>query len=64
MKKMKRRGSFLSMENLDLGDDSSPSENDDDFDSPNKSSSRKGGSDELDKYDSENIKVYPIYILG
>jgi hypothetical protein len=64
MKKMKKVGSYLSMENL--GDDDNDDEEEDD-DSENNNVSRKQSQLSVEKnelrLDSENVVLYPIYVL-
>jgi hypothetical protein len=57
LKKMRKSGSFLSMENLEVDYDSSVSEDEYKKDTP------KNGDVSVLKYDIESIILHPIYIL-
>lgn len=64
MKKMRKSGSYLSMENLDAGDESSISEEDNNNDNKKGDEYKNGGDLNSPKFDTENIILHPIYILG
>lgn len=59
MKKMRRTGSYLSMENLEVDGNSSVSNDGDDKDEKTKNEEFSGL-----KFDNESITLHPIYILG
>ena len=61
MKKMRRSGSYLSMENLDVDVDSVESLEDEIDD---KTETNNVNDLSSLKFDSENIILHPIYILG
>ena len=66
---MRKSGSYLSMENLDVGDNSSVSNEGDDAtkedDKTNDNTSCNANNDHTSlKFDNECITLHPIYILG
>lgn len=63
MKKMRKSGSYLSMENLDAGEPSVSDEEILDDDSPLPKQFKDNTANGL-KFDKESITLHPIFILG
>lgn len=67
MKKLKKSGSYLSMENLDVDRESNRSDEEDDAtNDKSKDNKTNGNMNDLAglKFDNESVILHPIYILG
>lgn len=67
MKKLKKSGSYLSMENLDVDEESQKSDNEDDaINDKSKDKLQNTNANDLAglKFDNESVILHPIYILG
>lgn len=64
MKKMRKSGSFLSMDNLGGGDDDNSVSEEENTDSAKGTNTRENSDSNTLKFDKESVILHPIFILG